>query len=214
MGEYRIWQVTSLLEMRTTCGACACCTCSCPASPAGGARGSGTIVLGRAGPVLGPCFAVLCRAEPLDGPSGTVGARPARALRAEQARPVRLLRIFGRILKSLRSRWGLGPCNQSIASGFGAAEIKIGFWRFLAVFGRPPLLSARWRGGCTRPAQRPPRLCAPFWVCLSRQNNQRQPMEGPLMAIKASLRADADSKKSLRSLARNQSHRAEPMHRA
>jgi hypothetical protein len=78
---------------------------------------------------------------------------------------------------------GVGPCNQSIASGFGAAEIKSGFWRFLT-------------------------------VCLSRQNNQRQPMEGPLMAIKASLRADADSKKSLRSLARNQSHRAEPMHRA
>jgi hypothetical protein len=32
---------------------------------------------------------------------------------------------------------GLGPCNQSIASGFEAAEIKIGFWRFLTVFGRP-----------------------------------------------------------------------------
>ncbi len=48
-----------------------------------------------------------------------------------------LLRIFGRIQKSLRSRWGLGPCNQSIASGFGAAEIKSGFWRVSTFFGRP-----------------------------------------------------------------------------
>ncbi len=63
--------------------------------------------------------------------------------------PVCLLRIFGRIQKSLRSRWGLGPCNQSIASGFGAAAIKSVFWRFLtAVFDvsvAPPLLSAHWR---------------------------------------------------------------------
>ncbi len=91
--------------------------------------------------------------------------------------------------------------------------------RFLAVFDgfRSPRISfprVGARGGCARPAQRPPRLCAPFCVCPSRQNNKRQPMEGPLMAIKGSLRADADSKKSLRSLARNQSHRAEPMHRA
>jgi hypothetical protein len=50
---------------------------------------------------------------------------------------VSLLRIFGRIQKSLRSRWGLGPCNQSIASGFGAAEIKSGFLRFLTVYCRP-----------------------------------------------------------------------------
>ncbi len=48
-----------------------------------------------------------------------------------------LLRIIGRIQKSLRSRWGLGPCNESIASGFGAAAIKSGFWRFLTFFGRP-----------------------------------------------------------------------------
>ncbi len=91
--------------------------------------------------------------------------------------------------------------------------------RFLAVFVvfRPPRRSFPCigaRGGCARPAQRSFRLCAPFVVCPSRQHNQRQPMEGPLMAIKASLRADADSKKSLRSLPRNQSHRAEPMHRA
>jgi hypothetical protein len=91
--------------------------------------------------------------------------------------------------------------------------------RFLAVFDgfrspRRSLPRVGARGGCARPAQRPPRLSAPFVVCPSRQNNQRQPMEGPLMAIKASLRADADSKKSLRSLARNQSHRSEPMHRA
>ncbi len=30
--------------------------------------------------------------------------------------PVCLLRICDRFQKSLRSRWGLGPCNQSIAS--------------------------------------------------------------------------------------------------
>jgi hypothetical protein len=36
--------------------------------------------------------------------------------------PVCLLRIFGRIQNSLRSRWGLAPCNQSIASRFGSAE--------------------------------------------------------------------------------------------
>ncbi len=46
------------------------------------------------------------------------------------SRAVCLLRIFSRIQKSLRSRWGLGPCNQSIASGFGAAEIKSVFQRF------------------------------------------------------------------------------------
>ncbi len=32
---------------------------------------------------------------------------------------------------------GVGPCNQSIASGFGTAEIKISFWRFLTFFGLP-----------------------------------------------------------------------------
>jgi hypothetical protein len=32
---------------------------------------------------------------------------------------------------------GVGARNQSIASGFGAAETKSGFWRFLTFFGRP-----------------------------------------------------------------------------
>jgi hypothetical protein len=53
------------------------------------------IVLGRAGPVLGPCWAVLCRAEPLDGPSSTAGARPA---------PDQPLRLKGLLLLG---SWGL-----------------------------------------------------------------------------------------------------------
>ncbi len=51
----------------------------------------------------------------------------AQAVTRGVANSVRLLRIFSRIQKSLRSRWGLAPCNQTIASGFGAAEIKSGF---------------------------------------------------------------------------------------
>jgi hypothetical protein len=58
------------------------------------------------------------------------------------------LRVFSRIKKSLRSRWGLAPCNQSIASGFGA--VFDGF--------RSPTTPFRGfgaPGGCARPAQHP-----------------------------------------------------------
>jgi hypothetical protein len=68
--------------------------------------------------------------------SGFLPAHPHPHYHPLPPPPVCLLRIFGRFQKSLRSRWGLGPCNQSIASGFGATEIKSGFWRFLTVFGR------------------------------------------------------------------------------
>jgi hypothetical protein len=57
---------------------------------------------------------------------GTPGPR-AGDPREMDPSAVCLLRISGRIQKSLRSRWGLAPCNQSIASGFGAGEIKSGF---------------------------------------------------------------------------------------
>jgi hypothetical protein len=51
------------------------------------------------------------------------GRRAHGHRRPKPLQPVCLLRIFGRNQKLLRSRWGLTPCNQSIASGFGAAEI-------------------------------------------------------------------------------------------
>ncbi len=64
--------------------------------------------------------------------------------------PVCLLRIFGRIQKSLRSRWGLGPCNQSIASGFGAAEIKSVFFAVFDVFRCPARALARVEAALAR----------------------------------------------------------------
>jgi hypothetical protein len=78
-----------------------------------------------------------------------------------------LLRIFGRIQKSLRSRWGLGPCNQSIASGFGAAAIKSG--RPAAPF----RALARVEAALARRSDHPG-FARRLWCVQSRQNNQRQ----------------------------------------
>ncbi len=62
---------------------------------------------------------------------------------------MRLLRISAEFKNR---RWGLAPCNQSIASGFGAAEIKSVLSKaVLTVFGRPPLRAAAGSlevGGC------------------------------------------------------------------
>jgi hypothetical protein len=87
---------------------------------------------------------------------------------------------------------GWGPAIKASLLASERPKSKAVFDGFRSPRRSSPRVGAR--GGSLVSAQRPPWLCAPFWVCLSRQNNQRQPMEVPLMAIKASLRADADSK--------------------
>ncbi len=79
---------------------------------------------------------------------------------------------FGLIQWNRLEPTGAAACNQIIASGFGAAEIKSGFWRFPTIFFAPPLRSAslaRVEAALARrsdhsacPAQRHPRLRAAF----------------------------------------------------
>ena len=60
--------------------------------------------------------------------------------------PVFRLRIQVEFNGIAWSRWGSAPCNQRIASGFGAAGIKAVVDRFFTVVGRPiPRLWRAWR---------------------------------------------------------------------
>jgi hypothetical protein len=71
---------------------------------------------------------------------------------------------FGRIQWNRLEPMGSAPCNQIIASGFGAAGIKAVFFSYFTVFGRPaaPYRGCGASGGRARPAQRPPQLYAAF----------------------------------------------------
>jgi hypothetical protein len=69
-------------------------------------------MVGRAGPVLGPCWAVLCRAEPLNGPQSTPAAHPG---------PFQVAGLKGYLLLG---SWG--PQRGRAASGAPRIGVQLG----------------------------------------------------------------------------------------
>jgi hypothetical protein len=96
--------------------------------------------------------------------------RPSRhgaSLRPSIPAPVCLLRIFGRIQNRFGADGGWRPAIIRLRGGRNQKR----FLTVLTIFGSPAALFRGFgaRGGCAHPAQRLPRLCAPYWVCPSRQ---------------------------------------------